>query len=130
IKGTLQHYNLNYNVAFVHIKGFRCDIPDYNPVKAEQLRPYRDVVIAIGRVFKTGKLMLTDGVVTRRRTKLNCEELKISTCKITKAGIGGPLIGFHGNFIGMNFYDKEQTPYLPANRIMMLLKDSFDAEER
>jgi hypothetical protein len=37
------------------------------------------------------------------------------------------LIGFHGNFIGMNFYDKEQTPYLPADIIQRLLKE-FDAK--
>jgi len=35
------------------------------------------------------------------------------------------LISFHGNFIGMNFFDTEQTPYLPADRILMLLRE-FD----
>jgi len=42
----------------------------------------------------------------------------ISTCKITKAGIGGPVVDFSGNFIGMNFYDEEETPFLPRNVIL------------
>lgn len=123
IKGTLQHYNLDCNVAVVSIRDFYCrHIAEY---KAEvQVRPYMELVVAIGRVFKTGKFMATNGVVTRRRSKLYTD-LKVSTCKITKAGIGGPLISFHGNFIGMNFFDTEQTPYLPADRILMLLRE-FD----
>lgn len=63
IKGTLQHYSLDYNVAVVNIGDFYCrHIAEY---KAElQVKPYMEVVVAIGRVFKTGKLMATNGVVT------------------------------------------------------------------
>nr|CAB3445572.1 unnamed protein product [Digitaria exilis] len=42
-----------------------------------------------------------------------------------KAGIGGPLIDFCGNFIGMNFYGAKRTPYLPKHIILEQLKD-FD----
>ncbi|KAL6844143.1 hypothetical protein ACP4OV_025816 [Aristida adscensionis] len=127
-KGILQHYNLNYNIAVVSIVGFH----GYQKWKAihnfrMQVKPYREVVVAIGCVFRTGKLMTTGGTVTRRKGKLDCKELMISTCKITMAGIGGPLIDFTGNFIGMNFYDKEQTPYLPVDKILMLLRE-FDAK--
>jgi hypothetical protein len=44
-----------------------------------------------------------------------------------KAGIGGPLIDFCGNFIGMNFYDVKRTPYLPRHIILETLKD-FDGK--
>uniref|UniRef100_A0A0A9G639 Uncharacterized protein n=1 Tax=Arundo donax TaxID=35708 RepID=A0A0A9G639_ARUDO len=71
--------------------------------------------------------MATSGTVTRRRIKFDCKHLMVSTCKITKAGIGGPLIDFDGNFIGMNFYDMEQTPYLPGDIILKLLRQ-FDAK--
>ncbi|KAI4980573.1 hypothetical protein ZWY2020_021058, partial [Hordeum vulgare] len=40
----------------------------------------------------------------------------LSNCKITKVGIGGPLINFFdGCLVGMNFYDgrPDRTPYLP-----------------
>ncbi|TVU37717.1 hypothetical protein EJB05_11047, partial [Eragrostis curvula] len=124
--GTLQWYNLEYNIAVVSFANLHCDeSAKFN--NEVQIKPHRDVVVAIGSIWKTGKLMATRGVVTRRKTKLDCEELKISTCKITKAGIGGPLIDLNGNFIGMNFYDKEQTPYLPSNIILRLLSQ-YDAE--
>ncbi|KAM0910529.1 hypothetical protein ACQ4PT_014070 [Festuca glaucescens] len=50
-----------------------------------------------------------------------CCKLLTSTCKITKAGIGGPLVDFDGNFIGMNFYDEENTPFIPRNIILECL---------
>uniref|UniRef100_A0A8I6XPU5 Uncharacterized protein n=1 Tax=Hordeum vulgare subsp. vulgare TaxID=112509 RepID=A0A8I6XPU5_HORVV len=71
--------------------------------------------------------MATGGIVIDKPSKLDCKELKISTCKITKAGIGGPLIDFGGNFIGMNFYGLEETPYIPVNLILEVLKN-FDAQ--
>uniref|UniRef100_A0ACD5VV05 Uncharacterized protein n=1 Tax=Avena sativa TaxID=4498 RepID=A0ACD5VV05_AVESA len=71
--------------------------------------------------------MATDGAVTGKRSRFDCEELQMSTCKITKAGIGGPLVDFDGNFVGMNFYDMEQTPYLPRVRILELMR-CFSAE--
>ncbi|KAM3346689.1 hypothetical protein ACQJBY_020954 [Aegilops geniculata] len=71
--------------------------------------------------------MATSGILIDKPSKLNCKELKTSTCKITKAGIGGPLIDFDGNFIGMNFYGLEETPYVPVNIISEVLKN-FDAQ--
>ncbi|KAK1667130.1 hypothetical protein QYE76_055289 [Lolium multiflorum] len=72
-------------------------------------------VVALGRGFESGKLMATNGSVTGKRSRFDCEELQMSTCKITKAGIGGALVHFDGNFVGMNFFDMAQTPYLPRN---------------
>ncbi|WVZ79412.1 hypothetical protein U9M48_026992 [Paspalum notatum var. saurae] len=40
----------------------------------------------------------------------------------SEAGIGGPVVNFSGNFIGMNFYDEEETPFLPRNEILECLK--------
>jgi small nuclear ribonucleoprotein (snRNP)-like protein len=123
-KGTLEYYDLNFNIVVVGISNFRCPsiLPLIKDVEG-QVKPYKYVVVAIGRVFQTNKLMSTFGTLTRRKTKLDCRELKISTCKITKAGIGGPVIDYNGNFIGMNFYEKDQTPYLPVDQTMMLLMD-------
>ncbi|KAM0911494.1 hypothetical protein ACQ4PT_013415 [Festuca glaucescens] len=44
-----------------------------------------------------------------------------------QAGIGGPLVDFDGNFVGMNFYDTEQTPYLSRVRILEIMRE-FNAE--
>lgn len=49
-----------------------------------------------------------------------------SSCEITKAGIGAPLVNFDGKFVGTNFYDvKEGTPYLPQSSILEVL-DYFE----
>ncbi|KAK3155190.1 hypothetical protein QOZ80_2BG0200000 [Eleusine coracana subsp. coracana] len=54
--------------------------------------------------------------------KLDCKDLQLSTCKINKAGIGGPLISLDGSFIGMNFYDRRKvTPFLPQSKILDVL---------
>uniref|UniRef100_M8BQY6 Uncharacterized protein n=1 Tax=Aegilops tauschii TaxID=37682 RepID=M8BQY6_AEGTA len=88
--GTLQHYSLHYNIAVVHIMGFCCSrtaqINDQMQMKPQMK------VVAVGRGYKSGKFLATSGILIDKPSKLNCKELKTSTCKITKAGIGGPLI--------------------------------------
>ncbi|VAI34269.1 hypothetical protein VPH35_091172 [Triticum aestivum] len=122
IIGTLQHYDLSYNVAVVSIPN---SCKNHAAIIFEE--PQTKVVVALGRAFKSGNLMATDGSVTGGRNKFDCRELKFSTCKITKAGIGGPLFDLNGNFVGMNFYDSDGTPYLPSDIIQNLLR-SFYAE--
>ncbi|XP_047052746.1 uncharacterized protein LOC124658460 isoform X2 [Lolium rigidum] len=117
--GILQHCNLQYNVAIVSIMDFRGNRP------AKFVEETQTKVVALGRVFKSGKFMATRGVVTGKQSRFDCKELKISKCKITKAGIGGPLVDFNGDIVGMNFYDTEETPYLPSNIILILLRQ-FD----
>ncbi|XP_015694388.1 uncharacterized protein LOC102722405 isoform X2 [Oryza brachyantha] len=119
-EGKLQHYNLNYNMAVVSINGFRC-LRTAELHNQMQIKPTREVV-AIGRIFESGKLMATSGILSDKESNLDCRELMISTCKITKAGIGGPLIDFDGDFVGMNFYGTEETHYLPRLMIQKLLK--------
>ncbi|XP_047044509.1 uncharacterized protein LOC124648862 [Lolium rigidum] len=125
IRGTLQHISPNYNIAVVDITGFCCTRAARMSDQV-QLKPHGEVV-ALGRVYSSCKLMATSGVVTSKPSELNCKDLVISTCKITKAGIGGPLIDFDGNFIGMNFYGLEETPYIPMNIILEFL-GSFGAQ--
>ena len=82
VTGTLQHYNLEYNVAVISVMGFHClrTAEFHNQV---QIEPQREVV-AIGRVFESGKLMATSGIVTGKESTLDCKELMVTTCKITK----------------------------------------------
>jgi len=60
--------------------------------------------------------------LTDERSKLDCKELSTSTCKISKVGIGGPLVDSDGYFVGMNFYDEEATPFLPREIILECLR--------
>ncbi|KAF8646805.1 hypothetical protein HU200_065603 [Digitaria exilis] len=101
--GELQHYNLHYNVALVSVKDFTAPHP-------ANIQPYRSnhssELVAIGRSFKSGILMAASGQHcqhTEMPDTLDCKLLRYSTCRITKAGIGGPLVDYNGKFIGMNF---------------------------
>ncbi|KAG2600816.1 hypothetical protein PVAP13_5KG549100 [Panicum virgatum] len=67
--------------------------------------------------------MASGGKLVAWSGSLDCKLLLYSTCKITKAGIGGPLVDFDGNFIGMNFYDpKLGTPAVSCNDIVDILE--------
>ncbi|CAM0953461.1 unnamed protein product [Alopecurus aequalis] len=114
--GTLQHCNLQHNIAIVSIIDFG------NNRAAKFTEEPQTKVVALGRVFKSGNFMATRGFVTDKQTRFDCKELKVSNCKITKAGIGGPLVDFNGDIVGMNFYDTEETPYLPSNIILKILR--------
>ncbi|PVH62392.1 hypothetical protein PAHAL_3G282800 [Panicum hallii] len=119
VRGTLALYNLNYNFAIVSVeKNFHAirpeDIFNKSPMASKK-------VVAVGRDADQGLLMASIGEVKRRNkeTELNCRDLKLSTCKINKAGIGGPLVDVNGSFVGMNFYDGSKlTPFLPRRIIL------------
>ncbi|KAF8766085.1 hypothetical protein HU200_007576 [Digitaria exilis] len=69
--------------------------------------------LAVGCCFKSGMLMASAGHKFPGPLTFDCQYLGYSDCRITKAGIGGPLLKFDGTFAGMNFYDEiEGTPYL------------------
>ncbi|KAI5016957.1 hypothetical protein ZWY2020_037335 [Hordeum vulgare] len=50
-------------------------------------------------------------------------EIIVSTCRIHKAGIGGPLVDFYGNFVGMNSSrtKMEKTAYVRREGIFRFL---------
>uniref|UniRef100_A0ACD5VZU0 Uncharacterized protein n=1 Tax=Avena sativa TaxID=4498 RepID=A0ACD5VZU0_AVESA len=115
VDGTLEHCNLKYNVAVISIKGVR----SYRAAKLDEISQTEvgAQVVALGRGFESGKLMATEGAVAGKHPT--------SYCKKLQAGIGGPLVDFGGNFVGMNFYDTDQTPYLSRDRILKLMRHFF-----
>ncbi|CAD6242328.1 unnamed protein product [Miscanthus lutarioriparius] len=109
-EGTLKHCSLQYNVALVSVKNCRY----VRHVNLEQCSiNYSSKVVAVGRSFESGALMATRGARTCWSGPFDCEHLSYSTCKISKSGIGGPLVDIDGKFLGMNYYDKKMgTPFL------------------
>jgi hypothetical protein len=72
----------------------------------------------------------TDGLLGITRTCFQFYPFSLSFF-FCQAGIGGPLVDLSGNFIGMNFffcengmnfYDKEETPFLLRNDILECLR--------
>jgi len=120
-EGTLIHYNLQYNVALVSVQEF-CAVP-LAISKHGSLICSSKLVAAVGRCFKSNDLMASSGqLVPSWSGQFDCKKLHYSTCRITKAGIGGPLVDYDGNFIGMNFYDpKMGTPFLFCDDIVDIL---------
>ncbi|XP_066324633.1 uncharacterized protein [Miscanthus floridulus] len=130
--GTLEFYNLDYNIAIVSLKkNFNAICPD--DIFTQSAQNSSKKVVAIGRDAKFGILMAASGEMKRgnKGCKLDCKDVQLSTCKIKKAGIGGPLINLDGSFVGMNFYDGSGvTPFLPRHKIVEVLSgaDSLPSE--
>ncbi|XP_047050694.1 uncharacterized protein LOC124655910 [Lolium rigidum] len=127
VVGILKCYNLHYNVALVEIMGFWR--PRTIKISGDPVTSSMDV-ISVGSLFAHRRLMAVEGkVLIDKQSELDCQELCVSTCKITKAGIGGPLIDTDGNFVGINFYDEEETPFLPRDVIRRLLNNKWSSAD-
>jgi hypothetical protein len=134
VAGRLDMYHEDYNIAIVSLVHDLSGVCSQDICTAPKSSKSK-VVVAIGRPTKDhkGLMMAAVGDLKRRGTKnlsseFDCKELKLSTCKIKKVGIGGPLIRFEdGSFVGMNFYaESGLTPYLPRNIIVKVLKRGFN----
>ncbi|KAM0900834.1 hypothetical protein ACQ4PT_020398 [Festuca glaucescens] len=130
VEGKLELYHQNYNIAIVSVRSRLNDISPQDIFMPLTKPESPEVVVAIGRNPSKGLLMASKGRVEPpyKNCKLKCKALKLSTCQIKKAGIGGPLIDFHnGSFIGMNFYDgSKTTPFLRRSTIINVLKKVTD----
>ncbi|XP_047050631.1 uncharacterized protein LOC124655840 [Lolium rigidum] len=156
VQGILELYHEYYNIAVVSLKSdLTVAICPQDILNVTESRNTKSVgrasigrsVVAIGRGTKKchGLLMASMGevkgkykAITERKRKRStalvkkpdCQDLLLSTCQIKKVGIGGPLIGLDGSFIGMNFYDETgTTPFLPRKEILTVLCQGFNLLE-
>ncbi|KAH7867240.1 hypothetical protein Vadar_030830 [Vaccinium darrowii] len=110
----LLDYSLSTNPCGIQDKGVGSDVINLCP---------GDAVIALGRYFEEPfDIMAAPGKFSLDSCELDCKELLRANCKITKCGIGGPLINRNGDVIGVNFYDKLCTPFLPINIVLKWLE--------
>jgi hypothetical protein len=112
-EGFLAMCSLQYNIAVVTIEP-QFDLPLVKlhdvPVCYSMLcRP----VIAVARNFKSKTLLVRCGEMTRERSELDCDELLVCTCPVSKVFIGGLVMDLERRILGITFYDKDTVPFLP-----------------
>ncbi|XP_062199417.1 uncharacterized protein LOC133901896 [Phragmites australis] len=125
LEGFVSNVDFYYNICVIEVPStFHLPRKSFSP-KTEFFNFYehhsKDVV-ALGRTCKPWRLMVALGKLIPRRSKFDCEELSVSSCKVSKRGVGGPLMDFDGNVIGMSFYDKKGTPFLPSFIVLKCLQ--------
>ncbi|KAM0869418.1 hypothetical protein ACQ4PT_040694 [Festuca glaucescens] len=81
-------------------------------------------LLAASLCHMSDKFLVTTGVLTDGPIGVESHGIMWSTCKITKAGSGGPLVDFDGNIVGMSLCMTEGiTPFVPANWIIECMVD-------
>jgi small nuclear ribonucleoprotein (snRNP)-like protein len=78
-EGTLNHYNLHYNIALVSVED------SHDVCRANTVFYWKGFeVAAVGRCFESGALMAKTGDIVFWSGALDCDFLVHSSCKITK----------------------------------------------
>ncbi|XP_048527396.1 uncharacterized protein LOC125506685, partial [Triticum urartu] len=77
VTGTLQHYDLHYNIAVISIMGSCCTrrVKMYDEVQTEP----QGEVVAVGRFYESSKLMAAGGTLIDKPSELDCKELRASS---------------------------------------------------
>jgi len=117
ISGSLLSVDFDYNIVGIGLGPFLV----FKEASLDQPGEvgYNNTVTAIC-CNGTGKIMSSTGVVTNKSSELYGQKLIMSTCIIPEFGIGGPLVDFEGNFVGMNMslVNNDGTQFLPRETIL------------
>lgn len=81
VDGTLQHYNLHYNIALISVKEDSCPT---EPVNVQFRGSVYFDLLAVGRIFKSGRLMAKRGRLSPMPVSYDCKFVRSCTCNITK----------------------------------------------
>ncbi|CAL4911558.1 unnamed protein product [Urochloa decumbens] len=88
--GSLEMCDLHYNIA----------IP----------RP----VVALGRDVDSKAFLVKCGKLVRKNIELDCKELVVCMCDITKDFVGGPVMDSQKRFLGITYSYEKSALYLPV----------------
>ncbi|KAL6627715.1 hypothetical protein ACP70R_031441 [Stipagrostis hirtigluma subsp. patula] len=110
--------DFHYNIAVLEVSS---DVKLLDICLAKEIAHEGDV-LALGRFYDSGNLLCSQGTIMYQTSIFGCSELLVSNCKITMAGAGGPLVNYNGHLIGINFYEKNQTPYLSIEIVSRILE--------
>ncbi|CAD6255554.1 unnamed protein product [Miscanthus lutarioriparius] len=125
LKGHLSYHDFYHNICVIQIqspfhlpeKRFSSNMEAINFDKI-----YSRDVVTLGRDKEARDLLVTTGKIVPKSSKFDCDELLVSTCRISRVEVGGPLMDFEGNFIGMNYYHAKETPFVPSFIVLKCLQ--------
>ncbi|OQU85282.1 hypothetical protein SORBI_3004G210400 [Sorghum bicolor] len=122
INGCISMCNLHYNIAVVAVE-IQFDLPmvalnDLPECYSLLGRP----VIAVARDSKSRALLVRQGNMIRKRSKLDCSELLLCTCPVNKIFIGGLVVDFERRIIGITFFGKDTTHIVPTEIMARCVK--------
>ncbi|RCV36195.1 hypothetical protein SETIT_7G298800v2 [Setaria italica] len=124
-KGHLLYHDFFYNICVIEIE-YPVNLPKQgfsSNTKAVSFdESYSRDVVTLGRDKENHALVVNTGKIIPKSSSFDCEELLVSTCRISKAEVGGPLMSFDGNFIGLNYYHHKETPFIPSFIVLKCLR--------
>ncbi|CAM0901876.1 unnamed protein product [Alopecurus aequalis] len=122
IDGHICFLDFHYNVAVVKVKA------DLSLLEVVHLKDttHNGAVLALGRAYEGGNLMCSRGQVINKTSNFGCSELLVSSCKVSMAGSGGPLVNYNGQVLGINFYKNNKTSHLP----MLIVSRILDQQQK
>lgn len=133
LEGQVLGYNMPYNIALLKIHSdVQLATTSLHPVDDSflQSRPnskeYRmlpgKVLMALGRLYQEKhSFMAAAGLFSTESCNFDCQELLRVKCRISQAGIGGPIVNSDGEVVGISFYAADCTPFLPSNVVLKWL---------
>ncbi|SPT20632.1 unnamed protein product [Triticum aestivum] len=114
IDGHIFLVDFHYNVAVVKVAAYLALL--------EESTTNNGAVLALGRAYEGGYIMCSRGQVLNKKSNFGCAELLVSSCEVSMAGSGGPLVNYNGQVLGINFYEDNQTSYLPVLIVSRILE--------
>ncbi|CAO2179243.1 unnamed protein product [Urochloa humidicola] len=131
LDGDLSSYDFYHNICVIKVQIMRqVHLPEKSFSSNIEAINFDEScskdVVALGRDRGSHCLWVRTGKIIPKVSEFDCEELLVSSCKISKEAVGGPLMDFDGNIIGMNYHHSKETPFIPSfivSKCLLQLKE-------